>query len=371
MQQVETSHCETVFVFNSPFKDMPNSERERFDRLMHGYEKAIGEYKIVYASACHGTNDKAWRHCQPLMAKQIMAINPVKIIPFGKFAVRSVIQWLWNHNPSMLDVWFGARIPSRKLNAWVFPLGMIGRKLNKDISKIWFHRHRAGALAVHGRPYDNVVDYNARVDRVWDAESVWKACRAASQSPVSAFDYETTGLKPENPKQELISASVAWMEGTTTKCAAWMMDDADKLDAMRFYLQSDSRKIAANAKFENRWSKVKLGTKVNRWCLDTVLAAHMLDPAQGVVGLKHQAFARLGQGFYAQDVDKVFESQDEHGLNGIRSVNKHVLLQYNGMDSILELDLGLMQMYEAGISKLWTDSMPKQEFYNYGEYYGR
>jgi hypothetical protein len=126
---------------------------------------------------------------------------------------------------------------------------------------------------------------------------------------------------------------------------------ADTHDAIRRFLVSDIQKIAANMKFEDRWSRSKLGVQVRRWWWDTMQAAHWENPNSGITGLKFQAFAKLGVPYFADDVDSFFESEENSQRNKIFSIPTPKLLTYNGMDAIVELLLASMQMVENGIIK--------------------
>ena len=106
---------------------------------------------------------------------------------------------------------------------------------------------------------------------------------------ITAFDYETTGLKPHAKGQEILCIAVSNGERTV----AMMMQDGMR-GTLRGYLKSPSTKIAANMKFEEAWSRVILNCPVENWHFDTMLAQHFLDSREGITGLKFQAYVRMG-----------------------------------------------------------------------------
>jgi hypothetical protein len=362
----------TVIVVNGPNEDSPNGLKVQ-KRLSAALEKvglSLHDYSIVPAMACPSKNLDAktqyWKYCQPLMIQQIKALNPEKIIVYGKYAIASVIDWLWRAPAELPDRWIGRKIPCRELNAWILPIGNKGMVVNPAVSQTWLYRFISEANAIEGRPYAHIPDYRKMLRILNDAESVKQALGAASRSKISAFDYETNCLRPEKPRAKIFTASVAWLEGDEPKCVAFPMK-ADFVEDWKAYLLSDSTKIAANMKFEHRWSKKHFDVDVKRLMWDTNLVGHMYDPQPGVTSLKFQAFRDLGLPFYAGEVEKYFTTEDSAGYNSIHLANSRSLLEYNAIDSLAELDLGILQMYQSPIdSNLWTSALPKQRFYTKG-----
>ncbi len=362
----------TVIVVNGPNEDLPDGVKHQ-KRLSAALEKAglsLHDYSIVPAIACPGEklNPKVqyWKHCQPLMVQQIKALEPEKIIVYGKHAIASVIDWLWRAPAELPDRWIGRKIPCRELNAWILPIGNKGMVVNPAVSQTWLYRFIREADSIQGRPYDQVPNYDKTIKVLHDAESVKQALGAASRSPLSAFDYETNCLRPEKPRAKIFTASVAWLEGTEAKCVAFPMK-ADFVEDWKAYLLSNSTKIAANMKFEHRWSKKHFDVDVKRLMWDTNLVGHMYDPQPGVTSLKFQAFRDLGLPFYAGEVEKFFTTEDEAGYNSIHLANSRALLEYNAIDSLAELDLGILQMYQSPIdSEFWSSALPNKRFYTKG-----
>ncbi len=374
MQKARPGTAKAVIVVDKPSADrnISPAQYERIEGNLRKIGHSLRELVIVPAQACYSESDTAgeepWKHCQPLLISEIKRLQPEKVLIWGKTALKSVIHWLWDQNAEMPDRWFWQGIPSKELNAWVFPIGRIALGKNPAVSEIYHTRQMLKAFNSEGRPYgDHIADYAKMVQMPESIAEIKELLAEASLSPLTAFDYETNSLKPERQASKVYTASVAWLVGDETRCVAFSMTDA-LVDAWKAYLTSDCRKIAANLKFEDRWSRTKYGVTVKNWVWDNVIAAHMHDPQPGVAGLKFQAFARLGQAFYAHNVDKYFEDSDTYGLNKVHLANRRELMLYNGIDSLAELDLGILQMYEAGLQKaFWTRNLPKQSYYQYGE----
>lgn len=344
----------TVIVVDAPSEDAPNAltsgDYPTISRMLKRVGRSLDDVTIVPASACHGAED-SWKHCQPLLISELKRLKPTVIIPWGQKPLAAVVDWLWTQPAELPDRWYGFRIPSRELNAWVVPIGRIGHKRNPEVADIWTYRHLKAAFALRTRPYVKVPEY--KVKQLYDKDEILEALESAARAELSAFDYETTGLKPENIQHRIVSCGVSWLVGEVPETVAFMVDESLH-DALRMYLTSKSFKIAANAKFESRWSRRKLGVEVRNWIWDTMLGAHWEDPRQGITGLKFQAFARLGLGYFAHDVEKYFDTVGANVVNQIHKVPVNQLLKYNGIDAVAELDLGILQMRENGVTERWN-----------------
>jgi hypothetical protein len=339
---------------------------EKLVDILAKHNYSIRDCVIIPAAACAGDNPESWKHCQPLLIQNLRSIKPETVILLGKVATAAVVDYLWQHPAELPDRWYGRRIPSRELNAWVYPIGRAAYQKNPTVSEIQYFRWLRHALRSEGRPYDEVPDYPSMVGTPRQKNYIIRALEEASQSTFSAFDYETNHLKCTKPGAKIYSASVAWYENETPKCVAFMMTP-DLQEAWTTYLTSNSYKIAANMKFEDRWSRQFYGVEVNRWVWDTVIAAHIADTQMAVAGLKFQAFTELGQPFYAKGVEQLFQSTNADGFNSIHKADPNELLLYNGIDSLAELDLGMLQMFAAGKqTKFWSTSLPRRKYYEAG-----
>lgn len=348
------SAAHTVIVVDAPSADAPDAltsgEYPTISRMLKRVGRSLDEVTIVPASACPGAAE-SWKHCQPLLISEIKRLNPTLVIPWGKSALASVVDWLWTKPAELTDKWYGFQIPSREINAWVAPIGRIGAKRNIEVADIWTYRHLKAAFSLRTRPYVQVPEYKVR--QLHSKSEILGALEEAGKSDLSAFDYETTGLKPEASAHQIVSCAVSWLVGESPETVAFLVDGGVH-QGLREYLGSKSWKIAANAKFESRWSRRKLGVDVKNWVWDTMLAAHWEDPRAGITSLKFQAFTRLGLAYFAHDVEQFFDGEGASTLNQIHRIPVNQLLKYNGIDAVAELDLGILQMRENGVTKRWN-----------------
>lgn len=311
----------------------------------------LAGYTLIPVSACPGASEEAWKHCQPLVASEIARLKPKVVIPFGPKATQSVVGRYWQNPAELYDRWYGYQIPCQQLNAWICPVGTVApQKGQIEISQMWAYRWFRDATRIKNRPWETVPDINKTVMLLTDPRKIQGFLKYAATLELSAFDYETTGLKPEWPNHKIWSMSIAFVrEGKL--CSVAFPVYGDNHDAIRGYLASPGKKIAANMKFEDRWSRMKLGAEVNNWYWDTMQAAHIENPSRGVAGLKFQAFARLGIPQYATEIEPYLQSENNRTLNGITAAPLKSLLVYCGLDSAIELMLASIQMFEAGLIK--------------------
>ena len=117
---------------------------------------------------------------------------------------------------------------------------------------------------------------------------------------------------------------------------------------MEKFVQSPIKKIAANMKFEDRWTRAVLGCSVRNLVWDTMQAAHVLDNRPEISGVKFQSFARLGRARYDRKVKPYLESNDSRTPNKIDQLPMPLLLKYCALDNLYEYQIAQQQMREMG-----------------------
>lgn len=326
------------------------SDYSRLKSLLARAGQRLDEFAVVTAQACPGENPAAWKHCQPQMFQELKRMNPVLVIPFGNKAVSSVCGRLWQTDPEMQNRFYGQAIPSTILNAWVCPVGPVGIfKGNGNATSMWSYRHLKQALSKTERPFETVPNYGKLVRVLTDRNQIEYELGRICEADIASFDYETTGLKPEAPGHEIVTASIAWMKNGIIDCIAFPFYPEIQ-ETFKEFLLSPVKKTAANMKFEARWSRKMLGVEVNRWYWDSVIGAHLEDPQRGVTSLKFQAFVKLGVPYWAKDLDGNLEADGGgNAINKIYQIPMPTLLVYNGLDALYELLVGSIQMKEAGL----------------------
>lgn len=343
-------------------------EVKTFDNLSHGNDGSNGAGHVynleteggyyfaagIIVSNCRPKDnrtptDKEIGYCRPNVSNAVLDLKPSVIVLLGGSALQSVVGWLWGEEPGGVTRWAGFRSPAQEVNAWVCPTyhpSYVLREEDEALDRI-FAKHLRAAFALAGRrPWKKPPDYAKRVVVCLDSDEASARIETLTRSSdLLAFDYETNCLKPDDPESEIVCCSLS--DGKTSVTFPWR---GRPVELMKELYQSEVKKVAANLKFEDRWTRAKLGVEINNWYWDTMVAAHVLDNRGGVSGLKFQAFARLGQKDYDGHVKEYLRSREGggYGLNRVRKCPLKDLLLYCGMDSLLELLLAKVQMKELG-----------------------
>jgi uracil-DNA glycosylase family 4 len=276
--------------------------------------------------------------CRPNLLRVIRELKPNVIILLGMSAVKSLIGAEWTRNMGQMGTWVGWRIPSGKWGAWICPTyhpSYVAR-LGEDptiVRIVTEHLRTAVALEKSPVPTES-LDLHSRIDVVLDkSEARMRLLELVRSKGILAFDYETTGLKPDDKKHRIVSCSFC-----TDRERAWACMMVPILYPLltRVLRNKKLKKVASNLKFEERWTRAKLGVGVRNWHWDTMLAAHILDNRSGITSVKFQSFVLLGAPLYDSAVSPYLEAKTANGFNRIDQIPERDLLLYNGMDSLLE-----------------------------------
>jgi DNA polymerase len=302
----------------------------------------IGQAKKTNAVICHPTKGELEPYmvscCRPNLFKTIRDFQPNVIVPLGISALESLIGMEWKKGLSGLARWAGFQIPSSVHKAWICPTYHPSQVIAADnpvLQKYWEH-HLAAAIRLEGKKPRPLIlsELESRVECILDPKSARARVRDLSRKEgVLAFDYETTGLKPDRKEMRIVSCSFC-MNGEDT--FAFPMDDKMK-GVLGAVLRNPALvKVASNLKFEERWSIAKIGHGVTGWSWDTMLAAHVLDNRREITSIKFLAFVMFGIADYSSHVSSFLESPSSNELNQIHKIPMGDLLMYNGLDSLLE-----------------------------------
>ena len=314
---------------------------------------------IMNAAACRPENNKlppkAVEHCRPLVVKAIEELKPRVVLLLGGSAIKSVVGWAWKEDVGAAGRWEGWQIPHQGTNSWLCPTvhpAYIFYAENSDMVRMFFERHVAAAVALHGsRPWKERPQWERQVKVLLDPDEAARRIvmlsvnhgqkQAAEYGKPLAFDLETTSLKSFSSNAEIYCCSLS--DGVYSYAFPW---HGAVVDAMRDFLVSDVPKIGFNCKFESVWLKAKLGVTVRNWIWDGMIATHVLDNRDSVCSLKFQAFVRLGMGAYDDEVALYLKAKGSHARNRIREAPLDKVLRYCAMDSLLEHRLWQLQQKE-------------------------
>jgi len=300
------------------------------------------------AVVCHQAGnatptDEQIQNCRPNLMKAIVELQPRTIILLGGIAIKSLISVLWKDTDlGPIGRWIGWKIPSQKLNAWVCPAHHPAYLLrsNDSVLDLWFENHLREAVSLKGRPWSTVPDYGKDVECIYEPEKAAIAIRKMRDGVV-AFDYETNMLKPDSKKARIVSCAVCW-EGKRTIAYPWHGEAV--VATSELLLNPAVKKIGANNKFEQRWTKRILGHGVAGWLWDTMVVSHLLDNRKGITSVKFQGFVLLGMPIWNKAVDSLLVAKGSNVENRIREADLGELLLYNGLDARVEWEIAKKQM---------------------------
>lgn len=294
-------------------------------------------------------------YCQPNLFKTIEELKPKVIVPMGTAAVQSLIGRVWKDDVGPIGQWVGFKIPSREPNAWICPVWHPSYMIRNEgkptfsVQELLYGHQLEGAFSFNKIPWeeDGPPDYNSMVEKIIDHKKAAKVIRKMIKyGGTVAFDYETNMLKPDSKYAQIVSCSVCW-EGKKTIAFPWM---GEAITAMAELLASPVYKIASNLKFEDRWTIKEFGFQVNNWLWDTMQAAHVIDNRPGITSIKFQSYVHLGVPVYDEHIKPFLRAKRGKKINQILDeIELGDLLLYNGLDSILEYEVAMLQMKEMGV----------------------
>jgi uracil-DNA glycosylase family 4 len=293
--------------------------------------------------------------CRPRVLKAIEELKPRFILVLGNVGVESLLAHRWYDGEGGLGGigrWRGWQAPDQDLGAWVCPTFHPSYVLrcesgNDPQVPLYFSLdiERFAELVDHPKPWPEPPQeeqVKIRTER--------RAARLLTDllkgSGAVTIDYETTGLKPNAPGHQIVCVGIGW--GDDNAAAFQMTPRLEPL--MARFLRSKRGKIAQNLQFEERWSRVCLGTSVNGWCWDTMLAAHCLDNRGHISGLKFQSYVQLGITDYSSEISPFLKANSSLGMNRVLEAPREKLLRYCGMDALCTARIADIQSrrFEAG-----------------------
>jgi DNA polymerase len=281
-------------------------------------------------------------YCHPNLVKTIQEFQPRVIITLGRSALTSVLTGVWD-DIKTLERWVGWRIPIK--DYWVCPTyhpSYLLRMKNQLMDR-QFSDHLEAAFAIDDEP-PQLPDFTKKIEVLYDEEQIAESIfEMDNDGDWIAVDYESNCLKPEYPKAEIVSCAIS--NGKRTISFPWVGGVIGKVG--QFLASGNTRKIAQNLRFEERWTLKTFGYGVNGWEWDCMLATHCLDNRPGICSLKFQALVQMGVPAYNTEIAPLLESY-KGPYNRIREIEMGSLLFYGGMDSLLEWKLAMKQRKEMG-----------------------
>lgn len=297
--------------------------------------------------------------CRQKVMDAIKRYKPKVIILQGGVAVSSLIGHRWKRGGlGGIMKWRGWTIPDRDYQAWVCPTfhpSFVERQEEENEAEVIWTGDLKQAFTKVKEPFPKYRNEEDCIVVTNDIEGVMKQFLKQGPTPFMAFDIETTGLKPYNKTSHKI-VSISFCNNEQEAYAIPFPEEKRHLKLLKQLLEHPRiGKIAANIKFEDNWLNVLCGIEVNPWVFDTMQASHILDNRPGITSVKFQAYVRFGVLGYDEFVQPYLKSPDSNTPNRIKELTEdkesfRKLQIYNGMDSLIEYRLAMLQMKEIGMA---------------------
>lgn len=307
-------------------------------------------------AACLCTTDKIPTYtevanCRKRILQTIDKYKPQIIIPMGMTALYALIGHRWKKDFGDMTKWRGWVIPDQELRCWVAPFSShhyLHAKRDQKQEMIVFQLDLARITGI------NLVNLLTTFRTYVEPEIIVLKDLSVLDDidyGLTAFDYETTGIKPYTKGHRIACAAIATAED---KVYTFMMPKtkAERAPFLRYLQNEMIGKIAQNMKYEDIWSNVVLRTPVKGWEWDTMLATHMIDNRPGITSLKFQTYVQFGIIDYSSFTDFWFAAVNHKDSNSMNRVLELVeteegraqLLEYCALDAVFEYKLAMQQM---------------------------
>lgn len=281
--------------------------------------------------------------CEPLLLRTVRDLKPNVIIALGASAVRSLLSPEWKQHLGAISRWVGWTIPSQHHRAWVCPTyhpSYILRMNEDEVLLRAFTDHLRVALRLEKKavPLVAIDDHIEIVES--RKESLRRMRDLARAKGWLAFDYETTGLKPDAKGHQILSCAFCLNGERAWACR---VTPNEYLMLRAIICNRHTRKIASNLKYEERWSRALLGAGVRNWGWDTMLAAHWLDNRREICSIKFQAYVHLGVVGWESVAEPYKWAKSSNGQNRFADMTTGDLLRYNAIDAWTEYSVAMRQ----------------------------
>ena len=304
---------------------------------------------FVRAVRCHSESpsDKETISCSEHLYKMIEEGNFTNIVLVGKNAVTSFFSYQDDNKGNSYARIVGKTVPDLRFDVYVSVVNIPGNPDSyhgKDKMETSLFKSRLqAALPYIGKDIPKMYkNYKKYLKPLNEEEAVkeLKAILAGKYKDYIAFDYETTGLRPFEKGHQILCCGIAI---SLKKAIGFMLTRKTVPLLKRILRNPDIPKVAANIKFEHKWSKQILHCTVNNWLLDVVLMAHVLDNRARITNVKVQTFFLTGIYNYEAAVAGYISASkadtDKYGANAFNTMNRcpeQVLLSYVCMDALFE-----------------------------------
>lgn len=335
---------------SGPFSgETMNVLKEYFSAVGVNIERNFYKTSAVACYHKEEVEDNQITRCREGLRESIRTTKPKHIIAVGAAATKSLVGDMIRKMLPVETMCFH-KIPVYEYNAWVYPI-LDPTKFNTENQKSYFKRLVKYVLAEIKKkeeilkvdPFEHVKIFTKPAEIIDVLDDLLQ-----ERDFISAFDIESTGLKPHWKEHEITTMAIATRKGSIAfpishnefKCPDKFWVIIEEL-IQEYLIREDVKKIAHPLKFDTMWCETIFGVKVNGWLQCTQTNQHLLDPRVGGKGLKELGFLLWGIHDYEHGTEG-FIAPDEPGakaLNRMREMPLIKQLLYVGADAYLTLKL--------------------------------
>lgn len=280
--------------------------------------------------------------CNPYVEKTIRELKPKVILLMGSIAITSVFGEEFSNRK--ITRWRNLHIPDEKYGCFIIPLFhpsyLLRNEKDKNLHSV-FHRDLKSINQCLKREYIEQEKHEEKITILRDFNKIVSLLNyVIKKKPKIAFDYESTGIKPYRVGHKLstIAFAVNKNKAYAFPCdykSFWTKKELSTIKKLWYKILKDPKikKICHNSKFEDSWSEVHIGTRIENIYWDTMIAQKIIDNRSGASGLKFQTFVRYGVRPYDKVIAPFLRSKNGE-FNTIEKAPLKELLIYNGLDCI-------------------------------------
>ena len=285
--------------------------------------------------------------CRSKLFQIIEQYSPEHVLVLGISGIKSIVEDRWHDNEGIgsINRWRGLHIPDQKVKAWIHPVfhpQFVQRSEKRDPqNKLWFRKDLKAFSEFIEQPaeWPSISAENNR-EILYDEKQILQTINGIiRKNAPTAFDYETTGLKPHVQGHKIYSCSLC-----SGGLSYSFLINKETSEHLKKFIKSPVPKIAQNIKFEEKWTRAILGLQVNNWLWDTMICSHFLDNRGHISGLKFQTYVRFGVADYSSNISTFLASDTPLGFNSIHKAPVEELLNYGADDSFYEYHLWKAQL---------------------------
>lgn len=267
--------------------------------------------------------------CRPRIFSDLQKVDPVYIIALGRYALSSVL------NVKGIDKYRGNAIPSRELNAWVFPMLhplRVKKASNTDEPVFKLDMKQIAKYVINKIPISKIQRFV--VVQLINIEQILSVLKRALKQKRVCIDFECRNIRPYWNDSLFVSCAITW-DGVTAysfpvdKTGELTPKQAKKVKELlaAIWAKEEVAKLVHNINMEKEWSEIKTiaGCKLRGRIDDTQRMCYAFDTRVGTHSLAHITYINFGV---------TWKTKTDRYKKDMNLCPTPLLLEYGGEDVI-------------------------------------